>query len=120
MASVALIALLVSVALFLVIIVYYWLQLRSGGKSLKSLWKGRRGEPQSVAVRRQHSEGYDSAEEAASDRHVLQPMYVPRDIGHRTGHKRVFITNKGLKVYDTNEFGWPMTDAKETGAQVNA
>lgn len=35
-------------------------------------------------------------------------MYVPKDVGHRTGRKKVFITNKGLRVYETNEQGLPL------------
>lgn len=38
----------------------------------------------------------------------ITAMYVPKDVGHRTGHKKVFITNKGLRVYETNEQGLPV------------
>lgn len=39
---------------------------------------------------------------------ALTTMYVPKEVGHRSGMQRVFLTNKGLRVYETNEHGWPM------------
>lgn len=43
---------------------------------------------------------------------VMTKYYKPKLVGHSTGKKRVFVTNKGLRVYDVNEFGMPLP-AKE-------
>jgi Na+-translocating ferredoxin:NAD+ oxidoreductase RnfG subunit len=39
---------------------------------------------------------------------VVKPMYVPVETGVRTGEKHVFMTSKGLRVYEVNEFGFPL------------
>jgi len=54
----------------------------------------------------------DRAERIDPVANAVKPLYKPQDIGHRTGNKRVFITNKGLRTYDTNEKGLPMPTAQ--------
>jgi predicted lipid-binding transport protein (Tim44 family) len=39
-------------------------------------------------------------------------MYIPKEIGTRTGQKKVFQTNRGLRLYETNEHGFPMPAPK--------
>lgn len=39
---------------------------------------------------------------------VAKALYKPQEVGVRTGRKRVFMTNKGLRVYEVNEKNWPM------------
>lgn len=46
--------------------------------------------------------------EKKKNRKTLKAMYTPQPVGVPTGHKRLFQTNKGLRVYDTNEKGWPL------------
>jgi hypothetical protein len=37
-----------------------------------------------------------------------EALYIPKDIGHRTGTRRVFNTSKGLRVFETNYQNFPM------------
>lgn len=64
-------------------------------------WKFRQGDDSSAS----------SAElqgKKKTNRKTLKAMYTPQPVGVPTGHKRLFKTNKGLRVYDTNEKGWPL------------
>ena len=35
-------------------------------------------------------------------------LYIPQEIGHRSGTRRVFNTSKGLRVFETNYQDFPM------------
>lgn len=43
------------------------------------------------------------------DAHTL---YVPQYDPHPSGVHRVFITNKGIRVFDTNEYGIPISRSR--------
>lgn len=99
--------LLANVALFLCFGLYYWFRLRSSGppsaisKRLIPNTKSRTPAAP-VAPPPPPSDVPDVVEKR------IKPMYIPREVGHRTGQKRVFVTNKGLRAYEVNEHGWPL------------
>lgn len=106
--STAAIALLVSTLLFIVVLGYYWFKLRGATAKIKQ-------NGACVAQKQQQQQSqriHDGQTKNMAAVAVVKPMYKPADVGHRTGHKRVFISSKGLKVYDTNEHGWPMPPLK--------
>lgn len=41
----------------------------------------------------------------------VRNMYVPQEKGVRTGKKKVFMTNKGPRLYEVNEMGQPLPRA---------
>ncbi len=43
---------------------------------------------------------------------ALSTMYVPTEVGHPVGRERVFLTNKGLRTYPVNEYGFPLPPTK--------
>ena len=45
---------------------------------------------------------YRSAEEIQGRQNIVRAMYVPKDVGHRTGQERVFMTSKGLRSYEVS------------------
>jgi len=99
------------VLLFVVFGCYYWFKVRGGLVAKKKHQISRRdvlGVPDTqhrpaVAEPAPRVVGATVPPEKA-----LTTMYVPKEVGHRTGQARVFITNKGLRVYETNEHGCPM------------
>lgn len=85
--------------------VYVWLRYRDFRSHV----------PQRVAGSRsrlkQKAERYE-----AQSKDAVQALYVPKRVGHRTGKLRVFPTNKGLRVYDTNEWGAPVPDTPQSSS----
>jgi hypothetical protein len=111
--STSVLILLICTVLFFIALAYYWFKLRGVTSKLKQnmVQKSNNAKSSKSDELRQnrgegkyHNEGYQVP--------VVKPMYKPTDVGHRTGHKRVFISSKGLRVYDTNEHGWPMPPLK--------
>ena len=104
---------IVVVALFVLFGLYYWFKVRSASNQKRKSQISRKdvlGIPDTT-----HRETVETVTVVPGDRTTVVPpekalttMYVPKDVGHRTGYQRVFITNKGLRVYETNEHGWPM------------
>lgn len=74
-----------------------------------------------IVLYRKYRQGEDSSSDSTDsqvekknkkNRKTLKAMYTPQSVGVRTGNKRLFKTNKGLRVYDTNEKGWPMPETQ--------
>lgn len=106
------------VGLFLLFGLYYWFQLRPGWSAKKKHQISRRDVLGVPDTSHRPAANVAAAPLAATAHAVVPPekalatMYVPKEVGHRTGQQRVFITNKGLRVYETNEHGWPMPPVK--------
>lgn len=111
------VALYVGLVLLLLVLFggYYWFQVRGGLAAKKKHQISRRDLGVPNTQHRPAADPVGAATAAAPPPTVALPpekalatMYVPKEVGHRTGQARVFITNKGLRVYETNEHGWPM------------
>ena len=48
---------------------------------------------------------HKSAQDVEQREYTVKSMYIPKEFGTRTGQKRVFLTNKGLRVFDVNTEG---------------
>lgn len=42
----------------------------------------------------------------------VKPMYKPQNIGYRTGKYKLFMTNKGIRRCEVNQYNWPLPDEK--------
>jgi hypothetical protein len=93
--------LLVVAALFVAVIVYVYLKL-----------KGYIGKPKPLIGNLQELQhNIPTAKIPGQQAKKMQALYRPKEIGHRTGQTRVFITNKGLRKYEVNEFNYPMPNS---------
>jgi nitric oxide reductase large subunit len=100
MTNTALFALIVTISLLVTVGLYYWM--RTKGMD----WFRR-----SKVVLDKPSSSQKKAEKDPVVAKVTT-MYKPVNVGDRTGEKRVFITNKGLRVYDVNSAGLPLPPQK--------
>lgn len=120
--------LLVAIGLMVLFGLYYWFKVRpglSGAKKHQISRKDVLGVPD-TAHRAAPPPAAAAATAATSSFPAVVPpekalttMYVPKEVGHRTGHQRVFITNKGLRVYETNEHGWPMPPPTQQASLIS-
>jgi hypothetical protein len=97
----AAISLLICVILVILVIAYYWFQLRQ-------VISGKHKSPSAVVVEQQQQKRKDDPVLAK-----VKPMYKPVEVGHRTGREKLFMTSKGLRSYETNEFNFPMPPRKD-------
>ncbi len=44
----------------------------------------------------------------------VKRLYKPQLVGHSTGVRKVFQTNKGLRIFEVNEYGMPLPRANAT------
>jgi len=75
-------------------LVYYWFKIRQVSKSGNAKAKNNNQRQQ------QNQRSYKPPE--------VKSLYVPQEVGHRTGKQRLFNSSKGLRLYEVNEFGAPM------------
>ena len=113
MATIVTTVLVVSIVLMILFVLYYWFFVYSTKSTSRSsrilkndvLPPNTKHRPEVVV----NDKGSASSPQTLPG---LKPMYAPKEVGHRSGQERVFITNKGLRVYETNEQGWPMPNIK--------
>lgn len=87
---------LIAFGAFLVFSAYYWFQWQKTTVV--------------VAKKKKGTDVVPSEQDPVTRR--ISRMYVPTETGHRTGTRRVFVTNKGLRVYETNEQGLPLPNSR--------
>lgn len=102
----AAISLLVCIVLVILVMAYYWFQLRKKPHSSSSTTASTK---QSSSKKTENRKNNESDPILAK----VKPMYKPAEVGHRSGRQKLFLTSKGLRSYETNEFGFPMPDRKE-------
>jgi hypothetical protein len=94
--------LLVVASLFVAVVVYVYLK-----------FKGYIGNTQpSLGNFQQLEQNIPTAKKPGQQPKKMQALYRPKEIGHRTGQTRVFVTNKGLRKYEVNEFNFPMPNSR--------
>ena len=57
-----------------------------------------------------HGVGMNTKHKSTEEVEAIQALYVPQEIGQRTGQKRIFSTSKGLRAMDVNQYGLPMPE----------
>ena len=97
MISLTFLALILMVGLLFLLTIYYLYKFK--GYTFGGLVGG--------SKQKQRSEAYSGP---AEDPVVMKSLYKPKPVGHLTGEKRVFMTNKGIRVFPVNEQGWPVTE----------
>lgn len=71
------------------------------------MWKRFRARPHPAQVKPTPPTSLTKVEEEVVKK-FMKPMYKPQEVGHRTGHYKLFQTNKGVRRYEVNELGFPM------------
>lgn len=100
----AAISLLVCIILVILVMAYYWFQLRKKS-NLSST-----SQPQQQSSKKQEKRKNQDDDPILAK---VKPMYKPAEVGHRSGRQKLFLTSKGLRSYETNEFGFPMPARKD-------